>query len=82
MKTYVPPLRSVVLGALAAALAGGAAAQTPTDRPPNLKALPASNISLVTDTATGNLLRLSPKCTTRTASGMHTSCIPTSTGSR
>src|SRR5262245_60994601 len=39
-----------------AAAAGGATAQTPTDRPPNLKALPASNISLVTDTTTGALL--------------------------
>ncbi|HEU5295054.1 MAG TPA: lysyl oxidase family protein [Burkholderiaceae bacterium] len=46
---------TALLATLAAA-AGGAAAQTPTDRPPNLKALPASNISLVTDTATGALL--------------------------
>lgn len=45
------------LGAFAAllGLAPAVIAQTPTDRPPNLKALPASNFSLVTDTS-GNLL--------------------------
>ena len=30
----------------------------------------------------GQLAASSPRCTTRTASGMHTSCIPTRTGSR
>lgn len=39
----------------ASGLVGTAAAQTPTDRPPNIKALPASNFSLLSDTS-GNLL--------------------------
>lgn len=41
----------------AAALCGGAAAQTPVDMPPNLKALPAANFSLVSDAAGDLLLR-------------------------
>lgn len=46
--------RIVAVAALLVLAAGAALAQTPTDLPPNLKALPASNFSLVADTA-GNL---------------------------
>lgn len=52
-------LNALRLGALAAVLglAQTALAQTPTDRPPNLKALPASNFSLATDASGTQLLR-------------------------
>lgn len=49
------PIR-LALAALVLATATAATAQTPVNRPPNLKALPASNVSLVTDTVTGALL--------------------------
>lgn len=61
MSTNPSHFRSVAFGSLAAcvvALASSAMAQTVVDRPPNLKPLPASNLSLVAD-ASGSTLRFS-----------------------
>ncbi|RST47475.1 lysyl oxidase family protein [Variovorax sp. MHTC-1] len=61
MSTNPSHFRSVAFGSLAACvvtLASSAMAQTVVDRPPNLKPLPASNLSLVAD-ASGSTLRFS-----------------------
>jgi hypothetical protein len=57
MSSKHPALRLAAFAAALLAFAGMAFAATPIDLPPNLKPLPASNVSLVSDTAGNTTLR-------------------------
>lgn len=77
MKTLARP--AAVVAALA--FVAGAIAQTPTNRPPNLKALPASNFSLVSDTAGDVWLRFATTSWNAGTGALQIEAGPVDTGS-
>lgn len=75
--------RQAVIGVLmaCAALTGTAVAQNVTDRPPNLKPLPASGLSLVADVAGGSTLRFSTTSWNNGTGALQLEAGPVDTGS-
>lgn len=84
MSTNFFQLRSLAPGALAAgvlAFTTGAIAQSVVDRPPNLKPLPASNLSLVADTAGNSTLRFDTTSWNKGTGPLQLEAGPVDTGS-
>ena len=84
MSTNPSHFRSVASGSIAAcvvALAGNALAQTVVDRPPNLKPLPASSVSLVADASGGSTLRFSTTSWNNGTGPLQLEAGPVDTGS-
>ncbi|MBT2326244.1 hypothetical protein J7E62_28360 [Variovorax paradoxus] len=84
MSTHPSQFRSVAFGSLAAwvvTLAGSAMAQTVVDRPPNLKPLPASNLSLVADASGGSTLRFNTTSWNNGTGPLQLEAGPVDTGS-
>ncbi len=75
--------RQAVIGVLmaCAALTGTAVAQNVTDRPPSLKPLPASSLSLVADAAGGSTLRFSTTSWNNGTGALQLEAGPVDTGS-
>jgi len=84
MSTNLSHFRSSASGSLAAcvvALAGSAMAQSVVDRPPNLKPLPASSVSLVADASGGSTLRFSTTSWNNGTGPLQLEAGPVDTGS-